>query len=109
MDELTLRQVCSVVNVSRRAVQGYEKAGLVTATSKNERGHLLYDENARERIKRIKLFQDMGFTVREIAEIMDETDDVLKEALKKRLEILKSKYRQTEEMIGIVQDMIDKL
>lgn len=44
MDELTLRQVCSVVNVSRRAVQGYEKMGLVSATNKNERGYLLYDK-----------------------------------------------------------------
>ena len=109
MKELTLRQVCNVVNVSRRAIQGYEKAGLVTATSKNERGHLLYDENARERIKRIKLFQDMGFTVREITKIIDGPDNVLKEALEKRLEILKLEYRQTENMIGIVQDMINKL
>ena len=109
MNELTLRQVCSVVNVSRRAVQGYEKAGLVSATSKNERGYLLYDEYARERIRMIKLFQDMGFTVREIKEIIDGPDDKLKAALEKRLEDLQSKRKHTQEMIHTVQDMIDKL
>ena len=90
MDELTLRQVCNVVNVSRRAVQGYEKARLVSATGKNERGYLLYDDYARERIRMIKLFQDMGFTVREIKEIIDGPDEKLKAALEKRLKSLQS-------------------
>lgn len=109
MGELTLREVCIVVNVSRRAVQGYEKAGLVSATSRNERGYLLYDENARARIQKIKLFQDIGFSVREITTIIDEPDDVLKVALEKQLVTLKAKQRHVEDMIAIVQDMINKL
>ena len=40
MSEMTLRQVCDAVEVSRRAIQGYEKAELVSASSRNERGHL---------------------------------------------------------------------
>ena len=109
MDELTLREVCSVVNVSRRAIQGYEKAGLVSATNRNKRGYLLYDENARERIKLVKLFQDMGFTVREIKRIIDGPDELLKAALEERLIKLQSELRQTEGIIDIVQDMISKL
>ena len=50
MDELTLREVCNRIGVSRRAVQGYESAGLVNAAHKNERGYLLYDEKAQGRI-----------------------------------------------------------
>ena len=109
MGKLTLREVCSVVNVSRRAVQGYEKAGLVSATGRNERGYLLYDEEARERIKKIKLFQDIGFSVREIVVLIDEPDEELKVVLQKQLEILRTKQRHTEDMITIVQNMIDKL
>ena len=48
--EKTLRQVCTELKVSRRAVQGYEKAGLVAASGKNKYGHLLYGEPERERI-----------------------------------------------------------
>ena len=46
MDELTLREVCNTFGVSRRTVQGYEKAGLVSATSKNSQGYLLYDNDS---------------------------------------------------------------
>ena len=47
----TLSEVCSVLEVSRRAVQGYESAGLVKAAGKNKYGYLLYDEEAQQRIK----------------------------------------------------------
>ena len=42
MAEMTLRELCDSLGVSRRAVQGYEKAGLVSPEGKNERGYLLY-------------------------------------------------------------------
>ena len=38
MAEMTLRELCDSLGVSRRAVQGYEKAGLVSPEGKNERG-----------------------------------------------------------------------
>ena len=55
MDGMTLREICEALEVSRRAVQGYEKAGLVSATDRNKYGHLLYDEAAMLRIEQIKL------------------------------------------------------
>ena len=39
---MTLREVCDTLAVSRRAVQGYEKAGLVSAVGifhKGNQGH----------------------------------------------------------------------
>ncbi|MBQ4536538.1 MAG: hypothetical protein II994_02835 [Lachnospiraceae bacterium] len=36
---------------------------MVAASGKNERGYLLYDADSRERIKQIKLFQELGFKV----------------------------------------------
>ena len=66
---MTLREVCKMTGVSRRAIQGYERAGLVLPTGKNERGYLLYDEDAMKRIRQIKFFQDMGFSIKEIKEI----------------------------------------
>ena len=42
--EQTLRQVCTGLKLSRRAVQGYEQAGLVAPSGKNKYGYLLYGE-----------------------------------------------------------------
>lgn len=71
MQEATLREVCAKYKVSRRAVQGYEKAGMVKSIGKNKMGYLLYDAATQERIGIIRMYQEMGFSVREIKEIID--------------------------------------
>lgn len=109
MDEITLREVCDTFGVSRRAVQGYEKAGLVSATSKNKRGYLLYDNNSQERIKKIKLFQEMGFSIKEICEIIDAPNHILRYALEERIEKLKADSVHTELMIQKAYAMIKVL
>lgn len=107
--DMTLREICDTFGVSRRAVQGYEKAGLVSMSGKNERGYLLYDENSQGRISRIKLFQQMGFTLKEIKDIIDAPDDVLKEALKKQAEKLKGQKEDMEMLLNTMYALIKKL
>ena len=109
MNEITLREMCTSFGVSRRAVQGYEKAGLVSATSKNKRGYLLYDSGAQERIRKIRLFQEMGFRIREICVIIDAPNPVLKAALEERIERLKEESEHTELMIRKAHEMMEKL
>lgn len=40
MDDLLLREICRLTDVSRRAIQGYEKEGLVMPCGKNKYGYL---------------------------------------------------------------------
>lgn len=109
MKDMTLREVCDSIEVSRRAVQGYEKAGLVSATGKNERGYLLYDAKSRERIRQIKLFQQLGFSLKEIKGIIDAPGDILKEALEERVEILKERGEHIDVLISKAYELIEKL
>ena len=109
MKYMTLREVCDAVDVSRRAVQGYEKVGLVSASGKNEYGHLLYDVSSQERIKKIKFFQQLGFTVREIKCIIDAPNDVLKSALEERVNKLKAEKEYMECLISRANELIETL
>lgn len=109
MSEMTLRQVCDAVEVSRRAIQGYEKAELVSASSRNERGHLLYDDKSQERIRQIKLFQELGFSVREIKEIIDAPKEVLRAQLEMKLGALKEKGEHIEVLIVKANELIASL
>ena len=105
----TLSEVCSVLEVSRRAVQGYENAGLVSATGKNKYGYLLYDEDAQRRIKQIKLLQQLGFKVKEIKEIIDAPSEVAAEAIKRQIEQMDDIIRQKEEAVRQAREWIQKL
>ena len=105
----TLSEVCSVLEVSRRAVQGYENAGLVKATERNKYGHLLYDEEAQRRIKKIRLLQHLGSKIKEIQEIMDAPDEVVTEAIRTQICRCKMELAQKKKIIHRAEALIAEL
>lgn len=109
MELVTLRTMCELLNVSRRSIQGYEKAGLMKPTGKNKYGHLLYDQETLHRTKMIKFLQQLGFRVRDIKEIIDAADDVKKEALKKRIEELENEKNRMDWIIREAKAYVDAL
>lgn len=109
MAEMTLRELCDSLGVSRRAVQGYEKAGLVSAEGKNERGYLLYSEETQEKISRIKLYQQFGFTIKEIGELLKAPAQELKKALERQVKKMKGEKRRMDELIQIAEVLIREI
>lgn len=109
MATMTLRELCDSLGVTRRAVQGYEKAGLVCAVDKNERGYLLYDEEAQEKIDRIKVYQQFGFTIREIRYLMDAPKCELKKALEVQVEKMKGEREKMDALIKKAYEIIDAM
>lgn len=109
MKNMTLREIDIAFGISRRAIQGYEKAGLVCADGKNERGHLLYNEISQKRIKQIRLLQQIGFTIKEIKSLIDSPNDILKSALENQIKKLEQQKHDTEILIKVTNELIKKL
>lgn len=110
MDETkTLNEVCAAIHVSRRAVQGYEAAELVKASGRNKYGHLLYDAEAQNRIRRIRLLQQLGFRVKEIRTIIDAPNHVVKAAIETQIQILRSEMQKKEDVILQAEQMMKEL
>lgn len=109
MGELTLRQVCEKEGIPRRAIQGYEKLGLVRASGRNERGYLLYDDAAMERIVEIRQYQRFGFQLREICDLIDAPVAVKKAALECQEKLLLEKRSQLAQDIEQISAIIDSL
>lgn len=109
MESKTLHEICLALNVTRRMVQGYEKAGLVCASSKNKYGHLLYDAKTCQRIVRIRWLQRIGFKLKEIKDIIDAPMDVMKNALEKQLLQLHKDKEEIEVCIQKAMEFIHDL
>ena len=108
MKELTLRELCEMYNVSRRAVQGYEKHGLVSATGRTNKGYLLYDESAQQTVARIKRCQDYGFSVKEIGVFFSSTPQVQKDLLVEKLTELKVKKKKQKNVLMRLRKYLKK-
>lgn len=109
VDEKSLREVCDMLNVTRRAIQGYEVQGLVKATGKNKQGYLLYDSTAQERIRRISQLQRFGFRVKEIASLLELPEEDLKKRLEEQTIELNRKLMNLDRTIKELSDEIARI
>lgn len=109
MRKKLLSEVCSDTGVSRRAIQGYEKAGLITPSGKNKYGYLLYDSTTEDRIREIRFYQEIGFSIREISEFIDSPGPVQKEILQRKADELDCQLKQKKELLQKLTEQIRKL
>ena len=71
METLTTGRVAHLSGVNRETVRFYERKGLIDEPVRNESGYRLYTPDVVKRITFIKNAQDMGFTLREIHELLN--------------------------------------
>lgn len=106
-DFKTLKEVCELLNVTRRIVQGYEKKGLVHTDYKDKYGHLLYDEETVKRIALIRFYQLMNYELKEIALFIDKPSKEIETILKEKLEMLKVELQKRENNIKNIEYVIN--
>ncbi len=104
-----LKEVCEELKVSRRAIQGYEKAGLVSPSDRNKYGHLLYDDKAQKRIETIKLYQQLGFSIKQITQIIDAPKHIKKQVLGNQVIYLKGEKERIDALIKRAYELIEMM
>ena len=108
MQNYTLRELCKECGVTRRAVQGFEKHGLVSPCGKTNRCYLLYDKTAIAKVKEIKSLQNYGFKVLEIKEYFNRTEEEKKALLKQKCSELKQKSSQLIAYINEIEILLNE-
>lgn len=103
---MTMREVCNYVGISRRVIQGYEAKKLVTSCGKNKYGYLLYDEETVKKMKKIRKYQDFGFSLKEIEALLTATDDIYCEIMQNRVKIMKQQLKNITNNINSAEKMI---
>jgi MerR family copper efflux transcriptional regulator len=67
---LTISQLAKEAAVKSTTVRYYERRGLLPAPSRSVSGYRLYPDEAVRRLRFIKHAQDLGFTLKEINELL---------------------------------------
>ena len=71
---MTVNEVSKLTGVSIRALQYYDKIGLLHPAEYTEAGYRLYDDTALERLQQILLFRELEFSLKEIQSILQSPD-----------------------------------
>ena len=102
----TLTEIRKNLNVSRKAIQGYEKHGLIADSQKDKYGRHIYDEKTMERIIMIRFYQKLGFSVREIKELIDSNSKQIKKSLIDKKEEIENKLNSLSRKQEIINLLI---
>lgn len=70
MEYMKIGQVAKIANVSIDAIRYYERQGLIPHPPRGESGYRQYTEDSAKRLLFIKRAQELGFSLKEISELL---------------------------------------
>jgi len=70
MEQMTIGQVAKKVDVNIDTIRFYEKHGIIPKSPRKESGYRLFSQDIIARIQFIKRAKELGFTLREIKELL---------------------------------------
>lgn len=101
----TVHEVSKLTGVSIRALQYYDKIGLLPPAKYTESGYRLYDDTCLERLQQILLFRELEFPLRDIKEIVNSPNFDRSKALEQQIGLLMLKKEHIENLIGLAREI----
>ena len=101
----TVHEVSKLTGVSIRALQYYDKIGLLPPAKYTESGYRLYDDVCLERLQQILLFRELEFPLKDVREIVNSPNFNRSKALEQQIELLMLKKEHIENLIDLAREI----
>lgn len=98
----TVSQVTKLTGVSARTLQYYDQIGLLKPTELTQTGYRLYDDESLQKLQHILFFKELGFTLREINQLISQPDFDKISAFTKQKELLLIRQNRTNRLIQLL-------
>lgn len=108
MRGMTIGQVAKKGGVNIETVRYYERQGLIPPPPRRESGYREYPEETVKRIRFIKRAQELGFSLREIAELLalrvgpGTTCGEIRKVAEAKIADIEGKIRTLQRMMGVL-------
>ncbi|WP_020524056.1 MerR family transcriptional regulator [Catelliglobosispora koreensis] len=96
-------KVADLAGVTVRTLYHYDEIGLLSPSERTSTGYRRYDEADLERLQQIRYYRELGFSLEEIAEILDEPGADAAAHLRRQHELLSERKARLEKMINAVE------
>ena len=103
----TVGRVAEIAGVTVRTLHHYDEIGLLTPGERSGAGARRYDDADLERLQQILLYRELGFTLDEIATILDDPDVEARAHLRRQHGLLQDRISRLQEMVAAVEYMLE--
>ena len=102
---MTIGEVSRLTGVSVRALQYYDKIGLLSPSVRTEAGYRLYGDESLERLQQILLSRALEFSLGEIAAILESPAFNRERALEQQIELLTLRRDHLDSLIAFARGL----
>jgi len=103
---MTVHEVSRLTGVSIRALQYYDRIGLLHPAGHTDAGYRLYDDAAMEILQQILLFRELEFPLKEIRRIIQSPSFDRQKALEQQITLLELKKEHLDNLIHLACEII---
>lgn len=111
--QMTSGKIAKAAGVNVETLRFYEREGILAEPARTASGYRLYDESAVERIRFVQRAQALGFTLREVRELIaldarpDADCDDLRLRAENKLELVEQKMRELQRMKSALGTLLE--
>ena len=99
----SISQVAKLTGVSIRTLQYYDEIGLLKPSQLTASGYRMYDGDTLQTLQQILFFKELGFSLKEIKEILEKPDFDRVAAFKKQKELFLLKCDRLDRLIQLLE------
>ncbi len=110
--KLQIGDIAKQAGINIETIRYYERRGLILPVGRTEAGYRIYDENILTRLRFIKNAKEIGFTLKEIDELLklkispkSKCEDIRKKA-EKKLKAIEEKMSMLESMQKVLKRLV---
>ncbi|WP_027342317.1 MerR family transcriptional regulator [Hamadaea tsunoensis] len=100
-------RAAELAGVTVRTLHHYDEIGLLTPGGRSAAGYRRYDDADLERLQRILLYRELGFTLEEIAVILDDPDTDPRAHLRRQHGLLLDRIARLRQMVAGVEFLME--
>jgi DNA-binding transcriptional MerR regulator len=105
--EYPVGRVAQIAGVTVRTLHHYDEIGLLSPSGRSGAGHRRYDDADLERLQQVLLYRELGFTLEEIATILDDPDVEARIHLRRHHQLLQDRIARLVQMAAAVEYMLE--
>jgi DNA-binding transcriptional MerR regulator len=99
----TVGKVAELAGVTVRTLHHYDEVGLLPPSERTQAGYRRYDDADLERLQQICYYRELGFSLDDIAAILDDPQADATAHLRRQHELLTVRLRRLQEMVNAIE------
>ncbi|MGK4581950.1 MerR family transcriptional regulator [Kitasatospora sp. HPMI-4] len=107
MSTYSVGQVAAIAKVTVRTLHHYDKIGLLSPGGRTPAGYRRYEDADLDRLQQILFYRELGFSLEEIADILDDDSVSPTEHLRRQHQLITTRIGQLQEMAAAVEQAME--